>query len=100
MLKPEGDKKDTYTLIFSLRWDTAFGFGWSFDTMHHNNVLKGHRASANLSKGDKHIISPSTLNFSVKRGKLWFYTLHNPPEVFWKLAPSGGYTECAVVSFV
>ena len=50
-------------------------------------------------KEEKHIILPTTLNFVVRKGKLKSYTLQNPPEVFWKFAPSGGYKECAVVCF-
>ena len=51
-------------------------------------------------KEEKNNISPSTLNIYVRRGKLRIYILHKPPEVFGKLAPSGGYKECAAVHFV
>ena len=47
-------------------------------------------------KEGKHVIVPTTLNFVVRRGKLRIYTVLNPPEIFWKFAPSGGYKECAV----
>ena len=40
-----------------------------------------------------------TFNFVVRRGKLRSFTLQNPPEVFWKFTPSGGYKECAVACF-
>ena len=50
-------------------------------------------------KEEKHVILPTTLNFVVRRGKLGIYTLLNPPRIFWKFAPSGGYKECAVVCF-
>ena len=50
-------------------------------------------------KEEKRMILPTTLNFTVRRDKLRIYTLQNPPEVFSKFAPSGGYTECAVMSF-
>ena len=36
-------------------------------------------------------------NYAVRRVKLGIYTLQNPPEKFWMLAPPGGYKECAVV---
>ena len=51
-------------------------------------------------KEEQNIISPSTPNFSVRKGKLRIYTLRNPAEVFWKLAPYGGYKEYAAVRFV
>ena len=40
-------------------------------------------------KEDQNIISPHKLNFGVRGGKLWIYTLHNPPEILCKLAPPG-----------
>ena len=50
-------------------------------------------------KEENHVILPTTLNFAVRRGKLWIYTIQNPSEVFWKFSPPEGYKECAVVCF-
>ena len=41
-----------------------------------------------LGKEEKKIVSPSTVDFAVRGGKLGIYTLHNPPKIFLKSAPS------------
>ena len=48
---------------------------------------------------EKNGISLGTINFAVRRGKLEVYAPKSP-EVFWKLAPPGGYKEFIVVRFV
>ena len=50
-------------------------------------------------KKEKRIILSTILNFAVRCGKLRIYTPWTPSEVFWKFAPSGGYTDCAVICF-
>ena len=64
-----------------------------------NKISRTTGPGQTLDKEEKHGILPTTLNFAVRRGTLRIYTLQNPPEVFWKFAPPGGYKECAAICF-
>ena len=57
-------------------------------------ISKGNRTIADLS------ISPSTLILDVIKSYLGIYTLHNPPEVLWKLALRWSWKECVRAYFV
>ena len=51
--------------------------------------LEGHRPSADLTLEREKNISHIAQILAVIVGKFGFYTLNNPSEIPWKLAPSG-----------
>ena len=67
-------------------------------------VVKHIRATTAVltsGKEEKYVFfCPRTLNCAMRVGKPGMYSVQNPPEILLKLAPPGGYKECAVVCFI